>query len=88
MKLVEGFTLRNIMGQPTIIGEGVAQVDFNKLITLNQTAAFLWEQLEGKEFALEDVVSLLMDTFAIDRELAEKDAESICRKWIELGLAE
>jgi len=88
MKLVEGFTLRNIMGQPTIIGEGVAQVDFNKLITLNQTAAFLWEQLEGKEFALEDVVSLLMNTFAIDRELAEKDAESICRKWIELGLAE
>ena len=48
MKLIEGFRLRDVLGQATVIGEGTAQVNFNKLITLNSTAAFLWRQVEGK----------------------------------------
>ena len=39
MKLVEGFRLRDVMGQATVIGEGVEQVNFNKLVTLNESAA-------------------------------------------------
>ena len=44
MKIVEGFRLRDVMGQATVIGEGVNQVDFNKLITLNRN--FLWANME------------------------------------------
>ena len=44
MKIVEGFVLRDVMGQSTVIGEGVNQVNFNKLIILNETAAFLWKK--------------------------------------------
>ena len=41
MKIIDGFRLRDIMGQAIIVGEGVNQVNFGKLVTLNASAAFL-----------------------------------------------
>lgn len=88
MKIVDGFRLRDVMGQATVIGEGVNQVNFNKLITLNSSAAFLWKAIEGKEFDVETLKSLLIDEYGIDAQLAEKDAESIAKQWSEAGLVE
>lgn len=86
MKIVEGFRLRDVMGQATVIGEGVNQVNFNKLITLNASAAFLWRQVEGKEFDVETLKDLLVSEYGIDVQLAEKDAEAIAKKWVEAGI--
>ncbi len=88
MKIVEGFRLRDVMGQATVIGEGVNQVDFNKLITLNSSAAFLWRQVEGKEFDENTLKELLVGEYGIDEPLAEKDAQAILRQWTEIGLVE
>lgn len=88
MKLVEGFRLRDVMGQATVIGEGVGQVDFNKLITLNESAAYLWESVAGKEFDINTLADLLIERYSIDEALAKKDAEAIASKWVEIGLAE
>ena len=88
MKLVEGFRLRDVMGQATVIGEGVGQVDFTKLITLNESAAYLWESVAGKEFDIDTLADLLIERYSIDRNLAKKDAEAIASKWVEIGLAE
>lgn len=86
MKIVDGFRLRDVMGQATVIGEGVNQVNFNKLITLNASAAFLWRQVEGKEFDVETLKDLLVSEYGIDVQLAEKDAEAIANKWVEAGI--
>lgn len=88
MKIVEGFRLRDIMGQATVIGEGVNQVNFNKLITLNNSAAFLWKQVEGKEFDDTTLADLLVEEYGIDRELAEKDSKAIAAQWLDAGLVE
>ena len=88
MRLVEGFRLRDVMGQATVIGEGVGQVNFNKLITLNESAAYLWKSVEGKEFDAQTLAGLLVDEYGIDTELAGKDAEAILGQWDEIGLAE
>jgi hypothetical protein len=86
MKIVEGFRLRDIMGQATVIGEGVDQVDFNKLITLNESAAYLWKEVEGKEFDQTTLAELLINRYSIDESLAQTDAAAIIDKWIETGL--
>ena len=86
MKIVEGFRLRDVMGQSTIIGEGVNQVNFNKLITLNLTAAFLWKSEEGKEFDAVLLAELLVKEYEIDEELAMRDAKAILEQWTEIGL--
>lgn len=88
MKIIEGFRLRDVMGQATVIGEGVNQVNFNKLITLNSSAAFLWKQVEGKEFDDTTLADLLVEEYGIDRELAEKDSKAIAAQWLEAGLVE
>ena len=86
MRIVEGFRLRDVMGQATVIGEGVDQVNFNKLITLNNTAAYLWREVEGKDFDASVLAQLLVKEYGIDDELAQKDSTAILDQWIEVGL--
>lgn len=88
MKIIDGFRLRDVMGQATVIGEGVGQVNFNKLVTLNDSAAYLWKSVEGKEFDAEMLASLLVEKYGISQELAHKDAVAISSQWKEIGLVE
>lgn len=88
MKIKEGFRMRPLGDGFIVTGEGLAQVNFNKMISMNSTAAFLWESLQGKEFGQKDVKQLLLDEYGIDDALAEKDSAAILQKWVEAGLVE
>lgn len=89
MKIIEGFRLREIMGQPALVGEGIGQINFNKLITLNASAAYLWRAVAKKDaFSVEDLTALLITRYGIDRTVAQADADSIIQKWINNGLVE
>ena len=88
MKIKEGFVLREMCGENIVAAEGLQHINFNKLISLNSTAAFLWKALEGKEFTAENMAQLLVDEYGIDMELALKDSENLCKSWIEAGVAE
>ena len=48
MKIKDGFVLREMCGEYIVAGEGLQHINFNKLISLNSTAAFLWKALIGK----------------------------------------
>jgi len=86
MKIKTGFKLRTIVGEHIITGEGVERVNFNKIITLNDTAVYLWENLVGKEFTEDDVVKLLTDEYEVTEEIARKDVKNLLSKWEEAGL--
>lgn len=88
MRIIEGFRLRQVMGQATIIGEGIGQIDFNKLITLNTTAAYLWQSVEGNVFSIDDLAVLLTERFRIDPAIAQRDASAIAREWIAIGIVQ
>ncbi len=85
MRIKEGFTMRTIVGQHVVIGEGLAQVDFNKMITMNDSAAYLWEGVAGKDFTVDDLTKLLTDHYEVEEERARADAEKIAAKWLEAG---
>ena len=88
MKIKEGFVLRTICGQNVISGEGTANVNFSKLISLNETAAFLFRKVQGTEFTPESLADLLLEEYEVDRETALKDSEVLCGQWKEAGIAE
>ena len=88
MKIKEGFVLRTICGQNVVSGEGTSQVNFSKLVSLNETAAYLFKAVQGREFTAETLADLLLDAYEVDRETALKDAESLCAQWMEIGIAE
>ena len=60
MRIIDGFVLRTICQEHMVIGEGVSQIDLNTIVSLNATAAFLWKQVEGKDFMSTRSVPLLM----------------------------
>ena len=89
MKVVKGFKLRSLLNEYIIVGEGLAQVNFNKIISLNETAAYLWKAVEQMEsFTVEDLSRLLLDEYEVDEATASKDAQAIADKWLEIGIIE
>jgi hypothetical protein len=75
-------------GENIVTAEGLEHINFNKLISLNATAAFLWEKVAGKEFTAEEMAQYLIEEYGIDMELALKDSNALCKAWIEAGVAE
>ena len=88
MKIKEGFSLREICGEKVVTPEGYKNVDFSKLITLNSTAAWLWENLAGKEFTPESMAEMLTGQYDVDMETALRDSQALCEKWLEIGIIE
>ena len=88
MKIKEGFVLRSICGETIVVGEGLAQVNFNKMLVLNESAAYLWENLSGKEFSLDSAVSLLTERYEVDESTARADAEKLLAAWADAGVME
>lgn len=86
MKIKEGFVLRKIGDKDVVIGEGLDQINFNKIIALNSSAANLWRALMIKEFTEEDAIDFLENYYQIDHKIAERDAKVILEKWESLGL--
>jgi hypothetical protein len=68
------------------VGEGLSQVNFNKMLSLNETAAYLWEAVSGKEFSKEDLVQLLLDQYEVTPEVAAKDVDKLVETWLQEGV--
>ena len=88
MKIRNGFVLREMCGENIVAGEGLEHINFNKLISLNSTAAFLWKSLVGKEFTAEEMAQLLVDEYGIDMDLALTDSKKLMQSWAEAGIAD
>lgn len=88
MRIIDGFKLRKLGKDFIVVGEGLAQVNFNKMVSLNSTAAYLWESVDGKDFSEDDLVQLLLDKYEVEPEVARKDAAALAATWKETGLVE
>jgi hypothetical protein len=88
MRIKKGFKLREIMGEFAVIGEGLEQVNFNKIISLNSTAAYIWKEIEGRDFDADMVADLLLAKYDVEKERAISDATALVQKLVENGLTE
>lgn len=87
MKINKGFELREMCGEHIIIGTGVENIDFSKVISLNESAAWLWREVEGKEFTPQTLATLLMEQYDVDEATALADATALANRWISVGVA-
>lgn len=87
MKIKEGFILRNVAGSNVVVPVGQATVDFNGMMSLNDTGAFLFDKLT-KGTTEEQLIRDLMDEYSIDKELAIKDVKDFIEKVESEGLFE
>lgn len=88
MKTRKGYTLRSLGKEFILVADGFEAVDFSRMISLNETAAFLWKEVEDKEFDAEMLTNLLTDNYDIDRETAQNDVATMLKSWSEAGIIE
>lgn len=89
MKRKEGFVLRTVCGEKVIVGEGLGAIDFGKLVSLNDTAAWIWEKAgELGEFDAQSLADALCETYEVDDATALADVEALLKQWKELGIVE
>lgn len=86
MKISKEFVLREIAGVYVIVPTGEAAYRFQGLITVNDTGAFLWEQLQSGEQTEEKLTEALFGEYEVDRESASKDVEEFLRILQEHGI--
>jgi len=84
MKAKKGFNLRNVCGENIIVAEGEENID----ISMNESSAYLWKNIQGKEFSHEDLAKLLTDEYEVDKETALKDVKTLAGLWLEAGIIE
>ena len=75
-------------GENIVAAEGLQNINFNKLLSLNESAAYLWQELVSKEFTQEDMAELLIARYGIDKKLAMTDSANLMKSWVEVGVAE
>lgn len=88
MKIKNGFELRDVCGENVIIAHGVENIDFTKVISLNESAALIWKQVEGRNFTEEDMVKILLDEYEVEEQQAREDVKQLLDSWMKAGLVE
>ena len=89
MKQKKGFILREVCGEKVIVAEGIEAIDFGKLISLNDTAAWIWKKAtELGDFTAEQLAEALCSEYDVDADHATADVKALLNKWQQAGLIE
>lgn len=88
MTIKKGFEMRKICRENIIMAYGRENINYNKVISLNESAAYLWENVVGKDFTVETLVSLLQQEYDVDAETANNDARTLLDEWVKVGLVQ
>ena len=88
MKIKEGYKVREMAGEHVIIKQGRFGADMTRVIALNATSLLLWQELQGRDFDVEDVAKVLTDNYEVEAATATADAAAWMEKLVEAGLAE
>lgn len=87
MKIKEGFLVRNVAGSYIVVAMGEKTVDFNGIMTLNETGYFLWE-LFSKGCDKDAAVKAMTAEYDVSEEIAAADIECFMKKLEDASLVE
>ena len=89
MKIKNGFVLRQVCGENVIVGEGLEAINFGKLLSLNETAAWLWQQAaEMGDFTIDSLVVKLLEEYDVTEDVARNDVSNIVNEWVKVAVVE
>lgn len=79
MKIKDGFIVKNVAGSNIVVPTGEQVVNFNGIMTLNETALFLWNEIQNGTPEGE-LVKKLLDEYDVDEATAKKDVDAFILK--------
>ena len=87
MKVKDGFVLRAIAGSNIVVPVGAATAQINGMITLNDSGAFLWRELE-KGADVDSLTEALLREYDVDEATARTCTADFIAKLEEAGCLE
>ena len=76
MKIQDGYLLKTVAGNNVVVPVG--DLDFEGLIKLNETGAFLWELL-GDDCDMDHLCAKMTAEYDIDEATAKRDIEAFLK---------
>ena len=86
MRILDGLVLRPLGRDFIVTGDGLSRIDFSKVVSMNATAAYLWEQLQGRDFSEEEMTTLLTARYDVSEEIARADVAKLLESWRKAGV--
>ena len=77
MKIKEGYVLKEVAGNSIVVPLG--NLDFNGVITLNETGVVLWKELQTEKEE-KDLVAALLKEYDVSESLAAADVHRFVEK--------
>lgn len=75
MKIKNGFAIRKIAGSNIVVPVGSTSLDFNGMITLNDTGAFLWNAFQ-QDTTVDAAAKALTEAYEVDEATALQDVKN------------
>ena len=83
MKKKVGFKLREICGEKLLVPEGETNIDFSNMISMNESAALLWDAIDEGEFTEDKLVDILLNEYEVDESTVRADVKNLVQQWLE-----
>ena len=84
MKIKDDFYMKEVAGLSIVVATGDTAEDMNSMINLNETATFLWRQLEN-ETTKEELIKKLTQEYDVDYKRASQSVDNFIAKLDEIG---
>ena len=76
--------MKEVAGLNVVVATGDTAENMNSMINLNETATFLWRQLEN-DITKEELIKKLTQEYDVDYERASKSVDNFIGKLDEIG---
>ena len=89
MRIKKDFVLREVCGENVIMCVGLKAIDFRKILALNESAAWLWNEAKAQgDFTIESLTARLCEEYDVTAEEARSCVTELFEKLEEQGVIE
>ena len=89
MRIKKDFVLREVCGENVIMGENLKAIDFRKILSLNESAAWLWKEAQAQgDFTVESLTERLCEEYEVSTEEARSSVKSFLEELDKEGVIE
>lgn len=75
MYISENFIMRTVAGENIIVPIGDEASQFQGLITVNESRAFLWKLLQNENISEESIKQAFREEYGVDEKTADNDVD-------------
>lgn len=83
MKIKQGFKLNSVCGQNFLVPMGEGNIDYSKLIALNESSLLMWKRMDEGDFTEDDLVRILLEEYEVAEDVARTDVKKILEQFKE-----